>query len=273
MAITKRVAERVTKAISKFQEVLRIAKDRDVNETDTVAIIKDVLAEVFGYDKYIDLTSEVCVRGNYCDIGIKVDDKVEFLLEAKAIGLSLKDNHLRQAIDYGANNGIQWVILTNGIEWHLHRIRFEQPINNDLICSVNLLEADPSDEEILEKLFTFTKEGLTKDARDDYHEKIQTLNRFTLGAILLGEDVVSLLRRELRKLSDGVLVEPEAILKVLTNEVLKREVLEGEEATKAQSRVRRFYNRQSKKAQEQPTTEAPTQTPVTPQTSPPQPAV
>ena len=55
-----------------------------------------------------------------------MDGKIEYLIEVKAIGLSLKENHLRQALGYGANNGIPWVVLTNGLVWELYRIKFEK---------------------------------------------------------------------------------------------------------------------------------------------------
>lgn len=247
MAIPKRTSERLVRSVGKFQQVLKIAEDRDVNEADTVSIIKDMLFEVFGYDKYLEITSEFQVRGTYCDLAIKVDNKVEYLIEAKAIGTKLKEAHLRQAIEYGATKGVQWVILTNGNFWSVYKIKFEQPVNHDLICELDFSTLDPKSEEHQEKLFLLCKEGLCKDAREDYHERIRTVNRFALGALLLTDEVLGLLRRELRKLSDGILVPPEGIAKVLTDEVIKREVLEGEEATKAQSRVRRFYGRSEKR--------------------------
>ena len=247
MTIPKRVSDRLVRGITKFQQVLQIAKDRDVNESDTVSIIKDMLADVFGYDKYLDVTSEFAIRGTFCDLAIKIDNKVEFLIEAKAIGLDLKEGHLRQAIDYGANNGVPWVILTNGITWRVYKIRFEQPINYSLVCEFSIAELDSKNEEHLEKLFVVCKEGLIKDAREEFHEKILTVNRFVLGALVLSEEVVAIIRRELRKLSDGVLVTPEEIVQVLTNEVLKRDVLEGDEASKVQARVRRFYGKAARR--------------------------
>ena len=145
--IPKKLQERFTKAVPRFQKVLRIAKDRDVNESDTVSILSDIFGDVFGYDKYLEVTSEFSVRSTYCDLAIKIDDKVQFLIEAKAIGIDLKDTHIKQAIDYGANHGAQWVVLSNGIEWRVYRIRFEQPINFDLVCSFNFLTLNPKDEE------------------------------------------------------------------------------------------------------------------------------
>lgn len=248
--IPKRVSDRLVRGIAKYQQVLQIAKDRDVNEPDTVSIIKDMLADVFGYDKYLDVTSEFAIRGTFCDLAIKIDNKVEFLIEAKAIGLELKEGHLRQAIEYGANNGVPWVLLTNGMVWRVYKIRFEQPINYDLVCEFNFAELDTKNEEHQEKLFIVCKEGLVKAAREEFHEKILTVNRFVLGALILGDEVVGVIRRELRKLSDGVLVTPEEIALVLANEVLKRDVLEGDDASKAQARVRRFYGKAARRPRE-----------------------
>lgn len=57
-SIPKRVEDRLAAGIKKFQPVLALAKSRDVNESDTVVILNDVLAEVFGYAKYFEITSE-----------------------------------------------------------------------------------------------------------------------------------------------------------------------------------------------------------------------
>lgn len=248
--VPKRVSDRLVRSIGKFKQILSIAKDRDVNESDTVAIIKDILSEVFGYDKYLEITSEFAVRGTYCDIAIKLNNKVEYLIEVKAIGLDLKEGHLRQVIEYGANNGVQWVILTNGIIWQVYRIRFEKPINYELLCSIDFANLDPKNEEHQERLYVVCKEGLVKDAREEFHERIKIVNRFLLGAFILNEEFINVLRRELRKFSEGISVTVEDISKVLVNEVLKRDVVEGEEAIKAQKRIGRFYGKSAKKAKE-----------------------
>jgi predicted type IV restriction endonuclease len=245
--IPKRVSDRFTRTVGKYQLILKNAKDRDVNEANTVFIIRDMLAEVFGYDEHLDITSEFAIKGTYCDLAIKLDSSVEFLIEVKAIGLNLKDSHLRQAVDYGARNGVPWIILTNGMVWEVHKIRFEQPITYDLVCSFDFSVLDPKNMEHQERLFIICKEGLVKAAREEYHERVLTLNRFILGSLILSDEVLGVIRRELRKLSDGVLVEPEDISRVLSNEVLKRDVVEGEEASKAQAKVRKFYCKAAKK--------------------------
>ena len=79
VAIPKKVSERFIKKTNKFQKVLKNASDRDVNEADTVTIISDILYEVFGFDKYSEITSEFAIRGTYCDLAVKIKDDVKYL--------------------------------------------------------------------------------------------------------------------------------------------------------------------------------------------------
>jgi predicted type IV restriction endonuclease len=241
--IPKKVADRFSKSIPKFQKVLKIAKDRDVNESDTVSILKDILSEVFGYDKYLEVTGEFAIRGTYCDLAIKIDDKVQFLVEVKAIGIDLKEIHMRQALEYGANHGIQWIVLSNGIQWQLYRIRFEKPINYDLVYSFDFTDINPRGEKDRESLFLISKEGLAKNAREKFYEKVQSVNRFIIGVLILSEPTLSVLRRELRKFSDGVKIDINEIKAMVRSEVLKRELVEGEEAEAAQAKVKKFYRK------------------------------
>jgi hypothetical protein len=82
-AIPKKVAERLVVGLKRYQPILAAAKARDVGEADTVTIIKDVLADVFGYDKYSDVTSERCIRGTYYDLGIRPTDISRRLLRSR----------------------------------------------------------------------------------------------------------------------------------------------------------------------------------------------
>ena len=246
-AIPKKVVERLHKAVGKFQKILSDAKDRDINEADTVLIVGDMLAEVFGFDKYQDITSELAIKNTYCDLAIKEDGKVQYVIEVKAIGLTLKGHHLRQVVEYGANKGVQWVVLTNGISWEIHRIRFEKPLSYDLICSFNFLEINPKQTDNQDKLFLLCKKGLNREAREDYYEYVQCVNRFMISASVLSEPVVNTIRRELRKLSSGLKVDNPEIERILKKEVLKRDVIEGDEALKAKNRIKKLHSKAVKK--------------------------
>lgn len=243
----KRVSERLPKETRKFQRVLKKAVARDINESDTVVIVTDMLSRVFGFDKYTEITSEYAIRGTYCDLAVKVDDKVKFLIEVKAIGLELKESHLRQAVGYGANHGIQWVVLTNGVHWEIHRVKFERPVGSELLASYNILELSSRRSEDMEKLFLLCKEGLSKDVIEEYHEHVMIVNKFIIGAILQSEDAVKLVRRELRRVSPEISVDLDEIEQIITSDVLKRDILEGDEANKAKATVKKASARRLRK--------------------------
>jgi Type I restriction enzyme R protein N terminus (HSDR_N) len=238
MATTpKKVAERLIVGVKRYQPILAAAKTRDVGEADTVTIIKDMLADVFGYDKYAEVTSEFAIRGNYCDLALKIDGQLETLIEVKAIGLDLKEHHVKQAIDYAANQGVDWVLLTNGICWRVYHVIFAKPIDQELVVDLDFSALSVRSESDLELLYLWCKEGWQRSVLGEYHTQKQALSRFFIGAMLQTEPVLDVIRRELRRLSPDVRIDVEQIKTVLMNEVIKREVLEGDKADDARKKV------------------------------------
>jgi hypothetical protein len=126
MQVSKRFLDRAKSGLRRYQKILESARARDVGESDTCVVISDFLADVLGYDKYSEVTTEFAVKSTFCDLAIRVGGRLRFLIEVKSAGTDLKENHLRQAVDYAANEGVEWVLLTNGVMWKAHRIRFEQ---------------------------------------------------------------------------------------------------------------------------------------------------
>lgn len=239
MAIPKKVAERIASGMKRLVPILEQQKARDVSEADTVTLVKDILSEVFGYDKYSELTGELAIRGTFCDLAIRLDEKIVQIIEVKAVGITLNDRHVKQAIDYAANQGIEWVILTNAIVWRLYHVLFSKPIDKQLISEVDLVTCDIRDEGNLETLHLFSKDGFQKGAPADLRDKQDATDRFLLAALILNNDsVVSVIRRELRRIVD-IMVSEEDILKVLETDVIKRDILEGPAAESAVARVRR----------------------------------
>lgn len=82
-AIPKKVAERLIADLERYQPIWAAAKARDVGEAGTVTIIKDMLADVFGYEKYSDVTSGRCIRGTYYDLAIRPTDISRRLLRSR----------------------------------------------------------------------------------------------------------------------------------------------------------------------------------------------
>lgn len=248
-SVPARAAERIRAALKQFQPIISAAKARDVNESDTVVIVTDLLHAVFGYDKYSEITSEHMIRGTYCDLAVKIDGTLAFLLEVKAIGIELKDNHVKQAVDYAANQGVEWAGLTNGCIWRVYKVQFTKPIAHELVIELDLLALNHRNGDHVDLLGVLAKEGWQKARMTEYHEQRQALSRFTLGALLMSESVVDVVRRELRRVA-SVRVSEDEVRAVLQNEVIKREVLEGDKAAQAARRVSRAESRTLRKSRD-----------------------
>lgn len=238
-AIPKRAAERIVAGLKRFQPILSSAKARDVGESDTVTIIADMLSEIFGYDKYSEITSEYAIRGTYCDLAIKLEGTLQTLIEVKAIGIDLKDSHVKQAVDYAANQGVDWVLLTNGITWRVYHITFAKPIDRELVIELDFCALNPRSQSDQELLYLWCKEGWQRSVLGEFHVQKQALSRFFLGAMILTQPVLDVIRRELRRVSPDVKIESDQIQAVLAAEVIKREVMEGEKADEARKKIAR----------------------------------
>jgi predicted type IV restriction endonuclease len=138
-SIPKKLIERATASLKNYQKIAESHRIRDVSEADTVTLVKDILADVFGFDKYSELTSEQQIRGTFCDLAVKIDSKIRYLIEVKAAGVNLNDSHIRQAINYAVHQGVEWVILTNAVQWRLYRIKFGQPVDAEEVVSIDFL--------------------------------------------------------------------------------------------------------------------------------------
>ena len=239
MAIPAKVADRLASGLKSFQPILSAAKARDVNESDTSMIVTDMMADLFGYDKYSEVTRELCIRGTFCDLATRIEGKFQMLIEVKAIGLELKDSHVKQAVDYAANQGIEWVALTSGDIWRVYRVFFTKPIGTELVLDINLQSLNPKNADHLESLFLLTRESMIKSGLYAYHDQMQATSKFYLGAVLLSDSVLETMRRELRRLSPDVKIRVEDLRDLLMQEVLKREVIEGEKAEAARKKIQK----------------------------------
>ena len=81
----------------------------------------------------------------------------------------------------------------------------------------------------------------------DYHSQRQALSRYFIGAMLLTDSVLDVLRRELRRISPDVKIDSEQIKGVLIQEILKREVIEGDKADEARKKIARVMGRAMRK--------------------------
>lgn len=176
-------------------------------------------------------------------MAIKVDTVLHTLIEVKAVGLDLKEAHVKQAVDYAVNQGVDWVLLTNGLCWRVYHVVFAKPVEQELVVDIDFSTLSARSEADLDLLFLWCKEAWQKSVLNEYHNQRQALSRFFVGATLLTDPVLDVIRRELRRLSPDVRIDADQIREVLSSEVMKREVLEGEKADEARKKIHRSANK------------------------------
>ena len=131
------------------------------------------------------------------------------------------------------------MVLTNGISWHLHRVKFAQPVTHEEVAGFSVLEIDLRKEDDRNKMFLLSRESVHEGAMDAYHKTSLLLNCYTIGQIVESDAVITVIRREFRKLFPEIKVDKEEIAEIICEEVLKRDITDSEKAKDAKSKIRR----------------------------------
>lgn len=217
--------DRVKVAVRRFAKPLADLVERDANEGDTRLLVTDFLCEGFGYDKYEDLTTEYQVKGEFADYGVRIDRQMIAFIEVKRCTQKLGIRHLRQVQMYAVNEGVEWMILTNGQVWQVWHLTGGLPVTVDLALEVDLL-SDATATVKADLLFYLSKDAVRRRLLDDlWKAKAATAPR-SLASVLVSDVVLEAIRKEIRRRTNhnGDVDEIEKILKA---EVLRPDLLQN----------------------------------------------
>jgi hypothetical protein len=212
----------------KYKRLLGKATVNDINEADTVEIITGILSDILGYDRFEDITREYLIKGTYCDLALKINSKVKILIEVKAIGIDLKEIHLNQAVGYGATEGIDWVILTNGLRWMLYKITFKSKVESHLVKEVNFSKISFRTDDDTNAMYGISKAGFLKNIVQVDFEFQQLVNKYNIGSALLSDFVSRQIRTQLRKVNPKIKIDIQKIQEIVENEIIKREIVDND---------------------------------------------
>lgn len=170
----------------------------DLDESGTRLMINAFLTEVLGFAPIEEVKTEYMIRGTYADYMIQTKGVRHFLVEVKALSLQLSDKHLRQAINYGANEGIEWALLTNGKCFDFYKILFNKPIEARRIFSLDL--SDPLQLKGCVEVIQFLhKDSVTNKGLDFLWNKTVALDPKNVAGLLYSPTVVNFIKRTLKK--------------------------------------------------------------------------
>ena len=213
--------ERVKAAVKKFQKPLADLVARDANEGDTRLLVTDILCDGLGYDKYEDLTTEYQVKVDFADYGVRVDKQLVAFIEVKRCTQTLNQKHLHQVQSYAVNEGVEWMILTNGRVWQAWHMSPGMPVQMDKVLDIDLLSED-SIAKKADAMFYISRDAFKRHQIDEMWKRAAATSPKSLAKILLSDRIVSEVTKELRR-QTGHKADTAKIEEILKSDVIRPE--------------------------------------------------
>jgi predicted type IV restriction endonuclease len=214
---------RVRTAVRRFAKPLADLVARDANEGDTRLLVTDLLCEGLGYDKFEDLTTEYQVRGEFADYGVRIAKQLVAFIEVKRAATKLGAKHLRQVEMYAVNEGVEWMILTNGQVWQMWHLTPGMPVVLDLALEVDLL-SESSISRKADTLYYLSKEAFKRRVIDELWKVKAATSPKSLAATITSDAVIDQIRRELRR-QTGHNASQDELRDLIVTSVLRADVI------------------------------------------------
>jgi hypothetical protein len=196
MLTTTKLAK-LTEALKKYSKKYLNGKYTELDESGTRLMINSFLMDVLGYEALEEIKTEYMIKGTYADYVIQIKGKRHFLIEVKALTLNLSEAHLRQAINYGANEGIEWALLTNGKSFDFYKILFNKPIEARKVFSLDL--SDTSKLKVSAEFLQFLhKDAVIAKGLDLLWNKSIALDPANVAGYLYASTVLNYIKKALK---------------------------------------------------------------------------
>ena len=215
---------RLKAALKKYLKPLAELAEQRVNENDTRLLVTDILCDGLGFHKYNDLNTEYRVKGQYADYGIALDGDLIAFVEVKRIRTRLGTKHLRQVQSYAVNEGVEWIVLTDGAKWQVYHLSGGLPIVVDLAMEVDLLGDDSIGHKASE-MFYLTREAISKGRLAALWQEKRATSPESFARVLLSDRVTDAVRIELKRMT-GHNVDKAEISRLLRETCLREECFE-----------------------------------------------
>ncbi|MGY4544108.1 hypothetical protein ACVWY0_004051 [Arthrobacter sp. UYNi723] len=210
--------EQVKSAVQRFTRPLHDLLTRDANEGDTRLLITDMLCEGLGYDKFRDLTTEYMVKQDFADYGVRIDKQLIAFIEVKRVSQKLNERHLRQVQMYAVNEGVEWMILTNGQVWQAYHLTGGLPVILNLAFEVDLLGPE-SLEAKADKMFFLHREALKRRRIDELWKHRAATSPDALLDVILSDSVLDIIRKEIKR-NTGITTTVQTLAAVIRTEIV-----------------------------------------------------
>jgi predicted transport protein len=207
-------------------EELRLKLDRhnkgDLKEYPTRTIFIDTMLYSLGWDVRDpdDVQLEFpTVDGKSVDYALKLNNRPVAFIEAKCLNDPLTDvKAITQVVGYAANAGVEWCILTNGINYRVYRSTEKAEAPDKLLFEVSI---DPeendgkSTQQVAEQLNRFSRESMANGVLNAIGNKIFTVGKIRKALDKIFLDPPAPFIKEVRKKLGDSTIKPAQIKDLL----------------------------------------------------------
>lgn len=189
-----------------------------VNESSSRLILDKILQEVLGYS-ISDIKPEQNIQGRSADYVLSPDGDDTLVMEAKRIGLALRDKQIYQATSYAAHSGISWALLTNVVVWRLYKVTTAEKIVPTLVFTIDLQKGLTDDAAYYFALIS--KTGIVKKTQlDRLWLTRKSLSSESLISALLNDDVLTRIRNVIAR-ENGINLDLADVRAAVEQDILK----------------------------------------------------
>jgi predicted type IV restriction endonuclease len=199
--------EEIKAAVADFLPRLNASLHNQDNESDTRLLIDKMLQDILGY-RIEDIKTEQRIEGRRADYVLSINNEDALLIEAKRIGMALRDNQIFQASAYAAYSGTKWVVLTNALVWQLYHVSTKDRVTTELVFTIDLKDGLDDDEAF--NFYLISKNGLSrKNLLERAWQKISALCYDNIVEAILTDGVITRIRTTLSKATSCPLKDEE----------------------------------------------------------------
>lgn len=199
---------------------INTAIQNSANESGSRLLLDKILQEVLGYS-FSEIKPEQKIQGRSADYVISPAGLDTIVIEAKRVGLALREKQLYQATGYAAHSGISWVILTNLAVWELYKVTNTAKIVATLVFTIDLRKGLTDDAAYYFALIS--RKGITRKGHlERLWQTRKALSTESLARAILNDEVLIRIRNVISR-ENGIHLDISDVRAAVEQDILKLE--------------------------------------------------
>ncbi len=209
---------KLQRAIDAYRAHFSHDRKKQVDKPGRLRSVDGFLADVLDYAPMTEIRTEQRHGDARADRVVQVKGVRQFLVMAIAMAAIDRDERVRGAVQCGAQEGVDWVLLTDGKEFELYRVRSIDPPEARLVFSIDLRNADHdgTDPDVLQYLH---RNAAAYKGLEILWKKTIAMDPQSISNLIASMPVINYLQRTLRIRYKSVFTKEEVLRSV--QQVLK----------------------------------------------------